>query len=212
MPVGREPVMPPGKLRQVVTFMEMTEPPWGQGSPPANPLPRADVSVALIGEVSLDDYRSLHRVIGEPWLWWERRVMPDAALRAVLAKPGLEIRLLCVGNENAGFSELDRGRAGEVELAYFGLAPAFIGAGLGRYLVQETLAAAWASRPRRVWLHTCDHDHPQAVAFYRRTGFRPYRMEEVVIDDPRGLGLLPVDAAPHIPLARAAAKEGTATS
>jgi GNAT superfamily N-acetyltransferase len=187
MPVGGDPTLPPGKLRQVVTFMEMTEPPWGQGPPPANPSPRADVSVDSVGEVSLDDYRALHRVIGEPWLWWERRVMPEAALRAVLEKPGLEIRLLSVGNATAGFSELDRGRAGEVELVYFGLAPAFIGAGLGRYLLQETLAAAWASRPRRVWLHTCDHDHPKALVFYRRAGFRPYRIEEVVIDDPRGL-------------------------
>jgi GNAT superfamily N-acetyltransferase len=212
MSVGRGPTLLPGKLRQVVTFMEMTEPPWGEGEPPANPPPRSDASVALIGEVSLDDYRDLHRKVGEAWLWWERRVMSDAALGAILSDPGTEIRLLSVGDEAAGFSELDTSRAGEVELAYFGLAPAFIGAGLGRYLLQETLAAAWASRPRRVWLHTCDHDHPQAVAFYCHGGFRPYRIEEVVIDDPRGLGLLPVDAAPWIPLAAATLKEETGTS
>ena len=207
MPVGEDSTLPPGKLREVVTFMEMTEPPWGGGAPPASPSPREDASVALIGEVSLDDYRALHRAVGEAWLWWERGAMTDAALAAVLAKPGLEIRYLYAGGGIAGFSELDGSRAGEVELAYFGVAPAFIGAGLGRYLLCETLAAAWASRPRRVWLHTCDHDHPKALAFYRRAGFRPYRIEEVVIDDPRGLGLLPVGAAPWIPVAAAAAEE-----
>lgn len=212
MSVGFDPALPPGKLRQRVTFMEMTAPPWGEGQPPANPPPRADASVASIGEVSLSDYRDLHRKVGEAWLWWERRVMGDAALGAILTNPGTEIRYLYVAGDVAGFSELERDRTGEVKLAYFGVAPAFIGAGLGRYLLRETLAAAWASRPRRVWLHTCDHDHPRAVAFYRRAGFRPYRTEEVVIDDPRGLGLLPADAAPQIPLARRAAEEETQTS
>lgn len=204
--------MPPGKLRQVVTFMEMTQPPWCGGAAPANPPPRADASVALIDEVSLGDYRALHRTVGEVWLWWERRAMSDADLGAILADPEIEIRFLYVGGDLVGFSELDRGGAGEVKLAYFGVAPAFIGAGLGRYLLQETLAAAWASRPCRVWLHTCDHDHPQAVAFYRRAGFRPYRIEEVVIDDPRSLGLLPADAAPQILLAEAAPEVETGTS
>jgi ribosomal protein S18 acetylase RimI-like enzyme len=212
MPVGIDPVLPPGKLRQRVTFMEMTRPPWGEGAVPANPPPRVDASVVLIDEVSLGDYRALHRSVGEAWLWWERRVMSDAALGAILTDPGVEIRYLYVGSEVAGFSELETGRAGEVKLAYFGVAPPFIGAGLGRYLLCETLAAAWASRPRRVWLHTCDHDHPQAVAFYRRAGFRSYRIEEVVIDDPRRLGLLPAEAAPQIPPAAAAPDVETGTS
>jgi ribosomal protein S18 acetylase RimI-like enzyme len=212
MPIDLYPALRPGKLRQVVTFMEMTEPPWGEGAVPANPPPRVDASAVLIGEASLGDYRALHRTVGEAWLWWERRMMSDAALGAILNAPGIEIRYLYVGSEVVGFSELDRGGAGEVKLAYFGVAPPFIGAGLGRYLLQETLAAAWASRPRRVWLHTCDHDHPRAVAFYRRAGFRPYRIEEVVIDDPRGLGLLPADAAPQIPLAEAAPEVDTGAS
>lgn len=212
MPVARDPALAPGKLRQVVTYMEMTQPPWGERALPANPPPRTDVSVALIDQVSLGDYRALHRSVGEAWLWWERPVMSDAALEAILNDPGIEIRYLYVGGEVAGFSELETGRTGEVKLAYFGVAPAFIGAGLGRYLLCETLVAAWASRPRRVWLHTCDHDHPNALAFYRRAGFRPYRIEKVVIDDPRGLGLLPADAAPQIPLAGAASEEETGTS
>lgn len=212
MPVGQASTLPPGKLRQVVTFMEMTRPPWGEGEAPANPPPRADAAVVLIGEVSLGDYRALQRSVGEAWLWWERSVMSDAALGAILTDPGVEIRYLYVGSEVAGFSELETGRPGEVKLAYFGVAPPFIGAGLGRYLLCETLAAAWAWRPRRVWLHTCDHDHPQAVAFYRRAGFRSYRIEEVVIDDPRSLGLLPAEAAPQIPPAAAAPDVETGTS
>ncbi|MGF1639957.1 MAG: GNAT family N-acetyltransferase [Rhodospirillales bacterium] len=201
MPVAPLPAPPAGKLRQVVTWLEMTAPPWGDGPPPANPAPCGDVAVVRFDALSVADYRALQRLIGEAWLWWERLTVGDAALAALLADPGTEIRRLTVGGTVAGFSELDRRRPGEVELSFFGVAPPFIGLGLGRYLLAETLAAAWAVRPRRVWLHTCDHDHPQALGFYGRAGFRPYRRETVLIDDPRRLGLLPLDAAPHVPLA-----------
>jgi hypothetical protein len=29
-------------------------------------------------------------------------------------------------------------------------------------------------QPRRLWLHTCDLDHPGALGFYQRSGFRIY--------------------------------------
>ena len=117
--------------------------------------------------------------------------MTDADLAAILSEPGVEIRVLRKGNAVAGYSELDRRRAGEVEIAYFGLKPAFIGLGLGHYLMEHTLRAAWATAPKRVWVHTCTEDHPGALAFYARAGFRAYRAQEVLIDDPRISGRLP---------------------
>jgi len=43
----------------------------------------------------------------------------------------------------AGFAELDRRIEGEIELVQFGLMPAFIGQGLGRYFLQWTIDKAW---------------------------------------------------------------------
>jgi ribosomal protein S18 acetylase RimI-like enzyme len=34
-------------------------------------------------------------------------------------------------------------------------------------------------------VHTCTLDHPAAVGFYRRSGFRPYRRSVEIADDPR---------------------------
>ena len=76
-----------------------------------------------------------------------------------------------VDGQPAGYSELDRREPGQIELAYFGLFPQFIGQGLGKYFLGWTLDRAWSYGPDRVWLHTCDLDHPAALPNYQQAGF-----------------------------------------
>ncbi|MGI9332384.1 MAG: GNAT family N-acetyltransferase, partial [Gammaproteobacteria bacterium] len=80
---------------------------------------------------------------------------------------------------------------GQVEIAYFGLMPQFIGRGLGPYLLDWAIAEAWTAAPARVWLHTCNLDHPSALGVYRRSGFEVEGTEVHVIDDPRAPGVMP---------------------
>ena len=63
-----------------------------------------------------------------------------------------------------------------------------------------TLAEAFRRNVGRVWLHTCTFDHPGAVRFYRRHGFRAFKFAIEVSDDPRLTGHLPETAAPQVPL------------
>ena len=51
-----------------------------------------------------------------------------------------------------------------------------------------------------MWLHTCSLDHPDALDFYNRSGFKPFRRQVEVYDDPRLTGLLPRDAAARMPI------------
>lgn len=195
LPVMAEPP-PPGMLRQTVTYLEMSEPPA-----------RAAAATAVGLAARLEDpvrlwpmeYRALQRAVGERWLWWERLALDDEALAAIIHDARVEIRRLWTGDALAGFSEIDRREPASVEIAFLGLVPAAIGRGLGRLLLQATLDAAWSKAPRRVWLHTCDHDHPKALAFYQAAGFRIVRVETLHIPDPRLCGLLPSSAGPHVP-------------
>jgi GNAT superfamily N-acetyltransferase len=82
--------------------------------------------------------------------------------------------------------ELDRRTPGEIELAYFGLFPQFIGNGLGKYLLAWALRQAWSYGPRRVWVHTCDLDHEAALPTYLNAGFTVYAekmVEQAVPED-----------------------------
>jgi len=81
-----------------------------------------------------------------------------------------EVHVLHVDGVPAGFAELDC-RTDEIELLQFGLMHEFIGQGLGKYFLQWTIDHAWSLSPRRLWLHTCTLDHPNALPNYQKAGF-----------------------------------------
>jgi hypothetical protein len=65
----------------------------------------------------------------------------------------------------------------------------------------RALDMVW-SRPetKRLWVHTCTGDSPQALLFYQAAGFKPYKRAIEVADDPRLRGWLGRDRAPHVPV------------
>lgn len=177
-----------GKLENTITYLEMTE-------RPAHSIPKlsGDRSVALLGchQPPLSFYRFLYNNVGEPWLWWERRTMDDESLQSVIHDPLVEIYVLYVDGAPAGYAELDRRIKKEIELAYFGLMPEFIGQGLGPYLLASAIDIAWSYSPERLHLHTNTLDHPKALPVYQRCGFKPYKQEKIIIEDPRLTGVFP---------------------
>ena len=176
-----------GTLQTRITYLEMTQPP----STPAPPAPALKLALLHAERPSVAFYRFLYNTVGAPWLWWERRQLSDDALAAIVHDPMVEVHVLYVSGVAAGFSELDRRHEPDIELAYFGLMEDFIGRGLGRFLLRWTVDQAWTRNPRRLWVHTCDLDHPRSLAVYQQAGFVPYRRTTEIIDDPRLSGIFP---------------------
>jgi GNAT superfamily N-acetyltransferase len=145
-------------------------------------------------------YRALFRRVGAPWLWYSRLAMDDTALAAIIGDAEVEVYAVCdpTGGE-VGMVELDFRVGGRCEIAYFGLVPALMGRGHGRWLMAATLAHAWRAGIGEVGVNTCTLDSPGALGFYRAQGFTVVRRTLETFADPRALGLLPADAAPHIP-------------
>jgi GNAT superfamily N-acetyltransferase len=186
--------LPPGKIATVVTYLEMRE------RPPASKVQAPKAWTLQRIDTDHQRYRTLFRKVGEPWLWFSRAVMPDRKLAAILDNPKVEAYALHDGAADVGLLELDFRSEDEVELAFLGLVPGFIGKGAGRFLMNEAIRRAFAKPIRRFFVHTCTLDSPSALPFYIRSGFRPYRRALEVADDPRLLGFLPLDTAPHIPV------------
>ena len=187
----------------MVTYLAMEAPPERASSP----APVPGVAIRRRRAMAAADYLRLYRAIGDDWLWWSRLTMDEAALAAHIAAPASELYVAEAGGEPVGFAELDLRPAPDVELRYLGVLPSRIGTGLGGLLFAHAIAAAWRHRPRRMILNTCTYDHPGALDFYRRRGFAVSHSEVEIVDDPRLIGLLPLDAAPHIPLARPAGSQ-----
>ncbi|MGE7412772.1 GNAT family N-acetyltransferase [Methylobacterium tarhaniae] len=186
-------LIPPTHVAAVVTYLEMREP------PPPRPRDTEPLPLSAIG-TDIARYRALYAAIGTSWLWFGRARMSDDALLAILGDPEVEALALTEDGRDIGLLELDRRQPGEVELGYFGLVPEAVGRGRGRRLMDEALRRAFARPIRRFWVHTCTFDHPGAVDFYRRSGFRPYARAIEVTPDPRLAGDMPRDAAGQIPL------------
>ena len=83
---------------------------------------------------------------------------------------------------------------------FFGLTERLVGSGAGRWLMNRAQEIAWSRPLARLWLHTCTFDHPSALAFYQRSGFRPFRRQVEVVNDPRLDGTVPRDVARHVPV------------
>ena len=192
--------VPAGKLHTVVTHLAMEAPPAQEPLPP----PAPGVTLARRRGMAAADYLQLYRAIGDDWLWWNRLTWDGARLGAYLAADETEVYVAEAQGEEIGLMELNLRPAPAIEIRYFGLVPSWIGKGLGGWLLAHALAAARRHRPERVILNTCTLDHPDALAFYQRHGFAITHSEVDIVDDPRLVGLLPLDAAPHIPLARPA--------
>ena len=187
--------LPPGKIANVVTDLEMFAP-----TPPRPERAGDTLTLARWERPPLDEYRAIFRRVGAPYLWFSRLELDDDGLAAIIHDPDSEIYVAREGTNVVGWFELDFHEPGECELRFFGLVPEAIGSGTGRWLMNRVLERAWARPIKRFWLHTCTLDHPDAVEFYRRSGFRPFRREIEISDDPRLTGLLPRDAAPGVPI------------
>jgi GNAT superfamily N-acetyltransferase len=186
--------VPAGKIATVVTHLEMTE-------LPAIPPDPADAwTLRRVEAPGLDWYRDLFRRVGEEWLRISRARMPDAKLAAIIRSPLVEVYALSHDSRDEGLLELDFREAGQCEIVFFGVTAKLIGSGAGRWLMNRALELAWSRPIARLWLHTCTHDHPGAVAFYQRCDFRAFRRQIEIEDDPRLDGTAPRDAAGHVPI------------
>jgi GNAT superfamily N-acetyltransferase len=186
--------VPAGKIAAVVTHLEMSERPALRSDPP-----RA-WSLRRVEMPPLDWFRDLYRRVGEEWLWFSRIKMPDAELAARLHSPQLEVYALVDNGRDEGLLELDFREPGQCEIGMFGVTAKLVGTGAGRWLMNRALELAWSRPINRVWLHTCTFDHPAALAFYQRSGFRAFRRQVEIADDPRLDGTASRNVARHVPV------------
>lgn len=140
--------------------------------------------------------RFLYTAVGGDIAWNDRLGWRHEEWRAFLERPGVETWVAYEHGTPAGYIELQarsEGPEGDVEIAYFGLLPAFRGHRIGGHLLSYGTARAWdladrwadLPRTKRVWVHTCSKDGPHALANYERRGFRVFRVE-VTEEDAEG--------------------------
>ncbi len=177
------PGEPVDRLIVTVSFLRLDRKP----EPIWQPLP-PDARLELVPKMPVPAYRDLYDRVGDPWIWWLRRMMPDAMLARLLADPAVAIHRLWLNDAVVGFFELDASLWPDVNLSYFGLLPDSIGQGLGFSLLGTAINHVFAGPVRGMTVNTCTADHPRALPNYQRAGFRIVRKVREVWDIPQRLG------------------------
>jgi GNAT superfamily N-acetyltransferase len=118
-----------------------------------------------------DEYLSLYKRVGGAWGWCGRLLLSAEELDEKLKSPFNEVWLFKIDDQLRGFFEIDRTQKGESEIVYLGLLPEEIGKGYGKLFLDTAIATASGPNNDRIWLHTCEYDHPKALEIYLKAGF-----------------------------------------
>jgi GNAT superfamily N-acetyltransferase len=152
-------------------YLEMTDPARLQPRHASDS--RFSVREAVVPQWEVN--RFLYAFVGAHWDWVDKLPWSDRQWEDYVGSGHLRTFLAFYEGSIAGYYELDReDETGSVEIIYFGLAPHFIGRGLGAVLLTDALERAWQWDARRVWVHTCSLDHPAALRNYLARGMTLY--------------------------------------
>ena len=121
--------------------------------------------------------RYLYATVGAPWLWYEKIGWSLAEWRHHVNQAAVQFWVAYLAGNPVGYFEIKHTSDRSSEICLFGLMPHWVGQGLGGPLLQDAIHHGFQPDQRRVWLHTCSLDHPNALPNYQKQGFNLFKEE-----------------------------------
>ena len=125
-----------------------------------------------------------YKQVGKKHRWIDRLSWSDGKWINYISNKNLETYIISESDELAGFFELlYNPELKETEISYFGLLEEYIGKGIGGYALSVAIKKSFEKNIKRVWLHTCTLDHPNALKNYIARGMTVFKKENINILD-----------------------------
>ena len=125
-----------------------------------------------------------YKRVGKNHRWIDRLTWSDEKWINYISNRNLETYIISESCDLAGFFELlYNPELEETEISYFGLLEEYIGKGIGGYALSIAIKKSFERNIRRVWLHTCTLDHPNALKNYIARGMTVFKKEKINILD-----------------------------
>ena len=125
-----------------------------------------------------------YKQVGKNHRWIDRLSWSDKKWINYISNRNLETYIISEFDELVGFFELlYNPELEETEISYFGLLEEYIGKGIGGYALSVAIKKSFEKNIKRVWLHTCTLDHPNALKNYIARGMTVFKKENINILD-----------------------------
>lgn len=145
---------------------------------------KSNLAIMHVKDIPLSFYRYLYAEVGSSHFWYLRNHLKDHELSSVVHSEYTQISVLYCDGAPAGFGELDYSEfPAKINLVYFGLCPIFIGRGLGKWFLGQTIKSAWEKKPDKLMVSTDTLDHPHALPSYQKMGFTPISFKDEKMED-----------------------------
>ncbi|QDT36340.1 GNAT family N-acetyltransferase [Stratiformator vulcanicus] len=116
--------------------------------------------------------RFLFTLIGADYGWSHREHWRRKQWESFAASDEITALVGTVGHTPIAYAELEAQTDDSLRILTLGLVPEFIGRGYGGTFLTDVVEYAFSTNPQRLWLTTCDRDHPHALSNYQARGFR----------------------------------------
>ena len=146
--------------------------------------PSENYSIELLNPKDFQLNKFFYKNVGKEYQWVDRLVWTEQNWIDYVSKNNLLTYILKDNNEIAGYFELFYHlEKKETELAYFGILTSYFGKKLGGYLLSYAIKKSFLldKNLKRVWVHTCSLDHPNALFNYISRGMKIFKKEEIKI-------------------------------
>ena len=132
--------------------------------------------------VKTDDFqinKFFYKNVGKKHRWKDRLIWSDNDWIKYISNSKVRTYILKVKDDFAGYFELIfHPDLEEIEIAYFGLLEEYHNKKLGGYLLTTAIKKSFEKKEiKRVWLHTCTHDHENALKNYLARGMKIFKSE-----------------------------------
>jgi len=124
----------------------------------------------------------LYREIGRDFFWKDRLIWTEDEWEKITSNDNYQLFILQKSNEIVGYFELISDKDKDFEISYFGIFKEYFGKKIGGYLLSNAIQIAFNQSAKRVWVHTCTLDHPNALKNYIARGMKIFKSEELNIN------------------------------
>ena len=144
--------------------------------------PIDNLKIDLLKSENFELNKFFYKQIGKKYRWTDRLIWTDLQWSNYVSNKNLETYVIKNGEDLVGYFELiHHPEKNETELAYLGLFEDYFGKGVGGYALTTAIVKSFEKKIKRMWVHTCTLDHPNAIKNYLARGMKIFKEENLNI-------------------------------